>query len=694
MPPYSKYDDHKANMAARQAKQSKEGRDIAAKIPSEPEDPERRAKCEANFQLWLTTYFPERFFMDFSPDHVTVVKEMERVIRFGGSMALAMPRGTGKTTLCECAVVFAALGGFHQYTMLIGADSGAALQSLENIKQEMEYNDLLFADYPLELGPFRMLEGIAARAKGQLYQGKRTGVKFTKDEVLFGNIEGSATNGSLFKVAGITGRIRGAKHGVVRPTLAVVDDCQTEESAKSHLQTEQRLKILRKAVMGLAGPSKKTSVLFPCTIIEKGDMAHQVLDREKCPEFKGIVAKLVYEWPDNEKMWERYAELWKQDLIDGNDLLPRATEFYRKNQKKMDKGARVAWEERKEEWEVSALQNAYNLRLRVGDDAFFSEYQNAPRAGDDDPNNITIPELQFNNRKRGIVPERYSRVFVGVDVQKAYIVYVVLAVSDDFDIAVIEYGTYPDQGKEFTRRKCQETLEQRFAGCGEDGALLRGMVQFINFIKQRVYKKEDTETELKAEKVMIDAGWKMGMIAEAIRQTDSRQLCHLIKGKSIRAQDKPLSEYNKGNGYRFGDFWYIPPAHVGKLPLCLVDGNGAKTFLQHRMTVPDVESGSFVVHGQRRHHALFAAQMGAEYGVKVTAKERSVYQWELKAGAPDNDFFDAVVYAIAGASMGGCKLKDKLATKKKKIVAAGRAKSRFVSGNGFGGGRSFGFGRR
>ena len=53
------------------------------------------------------------------------------------------------------------------------------------------------------------------------------------------------------------------------------------------------------------------------------------------------------------------------------------TEFYRKNKIAMDEGADVAWKERFNHDELSAIQHAMNLRLQ-NEAAFFAEYQNEP----------------------------------------------------------------------------------------------------------------------------------------------------------------------------------------------------------------------------------------------------------------------------------------------------------------------------
>jgi TP901 family phage tail tape measure protein len=102
--------------------------------------------------------------------------------------------------------------------------------------------------------------GIANRANGQLYQGQRTQIGWTAKEIVLPTVKESAASGAIIKVAGLTGRIRGMKFKrpdgrTVRPSLVVLDDPQTDESARSLSQCANRESILAGAVLGLSGPT-------------------------------------------------------------------------------------------------------------------------------------------------------------------------------------------------------------------------------------------------------------------------------------------------------------------------------------------------------------------------------------------------------------------------------------------------------
>ena len=242
------------------------------------------------------------------------------------------------------------------------------MDMLESIKTELDGNDLLLEDFPEVVYPIQCLDGIANRCSGQLYKGERTHIGWTAREVVLPTIPDSKAAGAIIKVAGITGRIRGMKfkradgHSV-RPSLVVLDDPQTDESARSISQCATREGILAGAVLGLAGPGKKIAGVMPCTVIRPEDMADRILDRNKHPQWQGERTKMVYSFPTNEALWTKYAEI-RADSLRAERGLSDATEFYGQHREEMDVGASIAWPERFNHDELSAIQHAMNLRLQ------------------------------------------------------------------------------------------------------------------------------------------------------------------------------------------------------------------------------------------------------------------------------------------------------------------------------------------
>ena len=270
--------------------------------------------------------------------------------------------------------------------------------------------------------PVAQLEGIANRCAGQLYKGERTRITWTSNEIVLPTVEGSRASGIIVRVAGITGRIRGMKFKRsdgrnVRPSLVVIDDPQTSESAGSLEQTRKRVRVLAGDILGLAGPGQKISGIMPCTIIRPGDMADIILNRNTHPDWNGEKTRMVYRFPTNMKLWEEYAEIRAEALrTEGN--FQKATEFYLANREAMDAGAEVSWEARFNHDEVSALQHAMNLKFQ-DEAAFMSEYQNDPLPDDTaDDSLLSVDGIcaKINGLARRRVPLKCDRLTMFVDV--------------------------------------------------------------------------------------------------------------------------------------------------------------------------------------------------------------------------------------------------------------------------------------
>ncbi|HEX5470440.1 MAG TPA: hypothetical protein VFW73_01060, partial [Lacipirellulaceae bacterium] len=349
------YERMKERARARNVALAIAGRDIG-ELP-EVVNSDRKNRAAADFQFFCESYFPLTFHLPWSPDHLKVIGRIEQAVLRGGLFAMAMPRGSGKTTICECACIWAVLNGHREFVCLIGSDEGHAMDMLESIKTELDGNDLLLEDYPEVVYPIQCLDGIANRCNGQLYQGERTHIGWTAREIVLPTMPGSVASGAIIKVAGITGRIRGMKFKradgqTVRPSLVVIDDPQTDESARSLAQCATRESILAGAILGLSGPGKKISGIMPCTVIRPSDMADNILSRDKHPEWNGERTKMVYSFPANEKKWQRYGELRAESLRMHGDIR-LATELYASDREAMDAGAAVAWPERFNHDEIS-----------------------------------------------------------------------------------------------------------------------------------------------------------------------------------------------------------------------------------------------------------------------------------------------------------------------------------------------------
>jgi len=274
------YLERKRRQAERNAEAVRAAQDIG-KLP-DVVDVGRKTTALESFKTFCETYFSEVFYLPWSPDHLRVIEKIERAVVKGGLFAMAMPRGSGKTVLCQTAVVWAALSGATPFVCLIAASAERGKDLLENIKTWLETNPLLQHDFPEVCYPIQCLERIANRQKGQKYLGEPTRIEWSADRIILPTIKNSFSSGVVISCSGMKGSdIRGQNYArpdgkVVRPRLVLIDDPQTTESAWSKSQSQRREAILAGDVLGMAGPGKKIAGLMACTVIRPGDMADSV----------------------------------------------------------------------------------------------------------------------------------------------------------------------------------------------------------------------------------------------------------------------------------------------------------------------------------------------------------------------------------------------------------------------------------
>lgn len=677
--PADPYADLKERARARNAAIAQAGRDIG-ELPA-VNDSDRKAKAAGSFQFFCEAYFSLTFHLDWSPDHLKVIEKIETAVVRGGLFSLAMARGSGKSSLAEVACIWAVLNGYRDFVCLIGSDEGHACDMLDSIKTELDCNDTLAADYPEVCFPIQALDGIANRANGQLFQGKRTQIGWTAKEIVLPTIAGSPASGAIIKVAGLTGRIRGMKFKrpdgkTVRPSLVVLDDPQTDESARSLSQCANREAILAGAVLGLAGPGKKISGIMPCTVIRPGDMADNILSRDLHPEWNGERTRMVNSFPANEELWQRYAEIRAESLRAG-DGGAAGTEFYRQNREAMDAGASVSWPDRFNHDELSAIQHAMNLKLQ-DEAAFFAEYQNEPLPEETvGADQLTADQVaaKINNLPRQRVPIAGNHLTAFIDVQGKLLFYVVAAWEDDFTGYVVDYGTYPDQKRNyFTLRDARHTLASAAEGTGLEGSIYAGLDALTEHLLGREWQRDDGAA-MKIDRCLIDANWghSTNVVYQFCRQSPHASVLLPSHGRFVGASSNPFSEYKRRPGDRVGLNWRVPSIN-GKRSIrhVIYDTNWWKSFTHARLAVAMGDRGCLSVFGDRLdQHRMFAEQVTSEYYVRTEGRGRTVDEWKARPEQPDNHWLDCLVGCAVGASMQGALLfgTDVPATPKRKRIS-------------------------
>jgi len=261
----------------------------------------------------------------------------------------------------------------------------------------------------------------------------------------------SPSAGVKIEAYGLDGRLRGAfvqkpDGSIERPDLAILDDPQKDKHAQSVNEVDKRERIIKGTVLGLAGPGRRIAAVCPCTVIAPNDLADRLLSSDLNPEWQSVRTRMVYEWPQAQAtLWAEYAQLRRDAALQHDATSAGATAFYRDHREAMDAGARVGWEHRYHEGEVSAIQHAENLLLDVGEAAFEAEYNNAPLTGAAAPYILTAQTIlgALNGFAPRVVPSRCTILVAFVDINRYGLNWTVAAARLDRCLYVVDYGKHP-----------------------------------------------------------------------------------------------------------------------------------------------------------------------------------------------------------------------------------------------------------
>ena len=659
------YHRHKHAMTERSRAESAEGREVGA-IPAVA-DPARREGCRSSLRRFCETYLADTFVLAWSADHLTVIARIEEVVVRGGLFAVAMPRGSGKTSLAEAAALWAILYGHRSFVLLIGATDDAAREMMESIKLAIETGDEIGEDFPEVTVPVRALEGINNRAAGQTVDRKRTRIRWTDSEVVLPTVAGSAASGSRVRVVGITGRVRGMKAKTadgrtIRPDLCIPDDPQTDDSAESPPQTDKRERVLRGAIKGLAGPGKTIALILPCTVIAQDDLADRCLDRERHPQFRGERLKLVYQFPKDQDLWDEYAGIRRESMRAGGDG-SEATEFYRANRAAMDEGAVVAWADRFDpETEESAVQAAMNLKID-NPWQFEAEYQGRPLAQEAGAVSRKLDARalagRFNRVPRLLVPHEAAKLVAFVDVGGEILWYAVAGLAEGFGGGIVDHGTWPPQPRPvFNDTDPPVPLSARYPGLSEEQRIYRGLADLTAHILSRTYQRHDAGETLAVEKCLIDEGYSDTTVYQFCRESEFKNILVPSKGSGQTARRQAVRRWKRRPAEISSPVtqpaWIFGPVSTGKGRHITFDADEWKSFAAERLLTAPGGSGCLRLFGdQPAAHELYARHCTCEMAVEVTMDGRTFDKWGKKPGRNDNHLWDCTVGVLVAASLAG-----------------------------------------
>ncbi|MDO4569113.1 MAG: phage terminase large subunit family protein, partial [Planctomycetia bacterium] len=635
----------------RAAERSREVAESVKEIAPLPKvlNPERKKRCRDSLLEFMQTYGgPDAeelytFLNPFCDEQLYMIQTLEDVLLHGGETALCTFRGGCKTTFCEWGLLWAALYGHQKFCVVVAASKDAARRIVANIKENIKLNPALAEDFPEVCYPISKLEGANQRAATQTLDGEPTEIKFTSDFIKLPKVKNAPSANAIIYGVGADSSFRGLRVGKQRPTFVLIDDPQTNKSARSPKQTSDRWENITTSMKGLAGPGVALAMVATITVIRKGDLAEKILEKWNGRRF-GILRSL----PKNMAAWEEYGEELERVKAAVSNVSERSrimNEYYIQNRETLDEGAEAAWESNVAQNEISAIQHAMNLYF-FDKSAFWSEYMNLPVDEEKDAENLTIEVLESKIRKelpKGIAPLDAEKITAGIDVQKDCLYWLVIAWNESFGGHVLDYGRAPGGNLKMETKYPGTAFEEQVANC---------LASLAEELAAKVYRREASGEELRIDKIIVDANW--GIVTETVKKICRQQR---------KGWMEPCMGWGKGPDQRFlarkkkigeerGPEWRKMPLEIkGICRTVTYNTNWWKSFVRNRiLTGIHARSAlSFYAGDNATHRKLFQHFLG-ETSSKLTGQYGTIDKWVLIPGEP-NHWWDCTVMASVGASV-------------------------------------------
>lgn len=629
-------------------------------------NPRRRRLCQRNPALFLSRYFPHIFYNPFTTTHREMIAAFTARLTHGGRKAEAGPRGDGKTSLATYLAIYALVYALRRFVVIVGPNQPHANQILDNIRVELETNDDLARDFPEMCTPIRALEGSHQRADHQTVHGVRTRLKWRGDFLVFPTVAGSTASGAILTCRGIDGALRGMNVHGIRPDLVILDDPETDESARSEAEITHREKTIETSIAGLAGPDRSLAILYLCTLWARGCLADRFTDPNIKPAWAGRRHQMIIDWPPDEvrKMWDRYVDDRRRAQLSGDETGRAAHAFYLANRQAMDAGSRVSNPYRFDSTqqpdgsalEASALQFCFDMIADIGEDNFGTEYQNkAPEADAQVATPVDIAAIMrtADGRAPGTVPAAADWLTAAIDVGARAIHWIVLAWKDHA-AAIVDYGV----------ERVLSPLEGRM----EDAANIRATRDAVM----------DALLEFRA---MAAAGWPDAASGE-VRTLD---ICLVDVGYARAGMDDPVYQFcrtgpkgvyraakglgtapgmdgryrpppKRGPGKKIGLHWYAKRQPARKSWLFFINSDFWKSWVHSAFLSPPDRPGSLRLPGSDPvAHRRYAEHITAEiYEETYTPGKGWSGRWRTRRR--HNHWFDCTYNAVAAAAMAGLRL--------------------------------------
>ncbi len=304
---------------------------------------------------WGRTYLTDHFRSAPSKMHLWLGEQLDLLQEHrGAKLNVIGPRGGAKSTIATlCFVLHVAVEGWEPYIWIVSDTKNQARTHLENIRIELEDNELLARDYP--------------HACGQGPRWRSTTLELR--------------NGTILESFGTGQRLRGRRRRENRPTLIVCDDLQNDSHIVSAAQRDSSQQWFHGTL--LKAGTKQTNIVNLATALHRDALAMQL---HNTPGWQSKKFRAIEQWPTHESLWSDWEEIYCD--LENPQSQALAHQFYQRHRHLMEAGAELLWPE------VEDLYTLMKMRVEEGRTAFEREKQSSPL----DPERCEWPPVYFDER--------------------------------------------------------------------------------------------------------------------------------------------------------------------------------------------------------------------------------------------------------------------------------------------------------
>lgn len=602
----------------------------------------RRGRCKNNPERFLKTYFPHVFYNPFTSNQRIIISAIVDRILQGGCQAISAERAGGKSSITKGLLLWGILYGHTHWAVVVESEASKSYDTTDDILMYLDIpnaDDPIGTDFPEAILPIRLLEGNGMRARTQTYNNVRTRLSLMRGKIIFPTIPGSVSSGAVIQGYGADQSPRGIVRVSRRPDVVILNDVETNETARSPVMTSTIKKNVETGYMGLAGPDKGLSILMLGSIIEKNCLCDIYTDRKKNPHMNGIRLKFVDQWPERMDLWDQYLTIRE---MPSENPEAASTEFYRENRAEMDRGSLVNSPYRFDKRvEISSLQHAFNMMIRMGKDNFMAEYQGEPADLATNTASIDVFAIRskMNGLERGVLPKDTLRITAFVDVHDARLFWAVCAWGSGLIGNVIDYGVEAVSGPVKGTLEISEQQKQIEIAVGDALRLLHGrfdlIVPAIDYIG-------------------IDAGYLPSVVYSILREIPGQKYLPMT-GASSRVggyvAPKVGGSHIRMQGQGYHQSWQPEP----RLWLTQIDSVLFKRRVQSGFLASSDQPGSLSLFGMDPSiHRAIAEHIAAE----VYNSEKKKFD-KIRS---ENHWLDCLSGCYALASMLGMKISSNLSS--------------------------------